>query len=113
MIKTTLKSLALAGLLSSTTACGSLNLVGGADMDAVKTSVQKPANVAVFLWVTEHDEPVTDLELKNFSVSENDQKLAPEDIGLRLLPRAPLTNERVVLLVDISGKPRAELRRAI
>jgi hypothetical protein len=115
MTKTMLKSLALCWLLaSSTIACGgALPLVGGADVEAVATSVQKPANVAVFLKVTEFDEPVTDLELKNFEVTENEQKLSPEEIGLRLLPRATLANERVVLLIDISGKPRAELRRSM
>jgi hypothetical protein len=113
MKKTMLKSLALCWLLSCATACASLPLVGGADMEAVATSVQKPANVAVFLKVTELDEPVTDLELKNFSVTENDQALPAHEIGLRLLPRAPLTIERVVLLIDISGKPRAELRRSL
>ena len=113
MTKTIQKSLALLWLLTSSTACGTLGLVGGTDVDAVATSVQKPANVAVYLKVTEDDDPVTDLELKNFEITENDQALAPEDIGLRLLPRRTLANERVVLLVDISGKPNQELRRSL
>jgi hypothetical protein len=105
------KLLALLALLSNTTGCA--GLLGGTDVEAVATSVQKPANVALYLEVTENDEPVTELELKNFEVRENDQVLAAEEIGLRLLPRGPLTNERVVLLVDISGKPTAELKRSL
>jgi hypothetical protein len=114
MTKSTWKTLALSALCSSVLGCGSLgNLFGGSEVEAVATSVQKPANVAVYLKVTEDDEPVADLELKNFEVSENDQVLAADEIGLRLLPRGPLTNERVVLLVDISGKPSPELKRSL
>jgi hypothetical protein len=69
--------------------------------------------VAVYLKVTEGDDPVTDLELKNFEVSENDQVLSGDEVGLRLIPRWTLANERVVLLVDISGKPSPELRRSL
>lgn len=113
-MKTTWKLLALGALLSSTAGCAAVgNLMSGTDVEAVATSVQKPANVAVYLEITEDDEAVADLELKNFEISENDQVLSAEDIGLTLLPREPLTSERVVLLVDISGKPSPEMKRAM
>jgi hypothetical protein len=112
-MKTILRLLSAGALLGGLSGCGALNLLGGTDVDAVAHSVQKPANVAVYLEVTESDEPVIELDVSNFEVSENDQVLSADDIGLRLLSRAPLTNERVVLLVDISGKPTPELKRTL
>ncbi len=107
------KTIALLLLLFGTPACGAVgNLFGGPRVDALATSVQKPANVAVYLAVSDGDEPVTDLEAQNFAVYENDQLLARDQIDLQLLPRAPYTNERIVLLVDLSGKPSSEQRAA-
>ncbi|HEV8248048.1 MAG TPA: hypothetical protein VGP93_19875 [Polyangiaceae bacterium] len=105
--------LPLALLLALTTGCSAIgNLFGGPDVKAVATSVQKPANVALYLEVTEGDEPVTELENQNFQIYENGQLLAADEIGQRLLPREPVTNERVVVLVDLSGKPKPELRES-
>jgi hypothetical protein len=92
-------------------------LLGGARVEAVATSAQKPSNVAMLVEVTEGSEPVTGLEPKNFRVYENEQELPPDDVKRTLLDRAPVTSERVVLLVDLHGQPsspeRARLVRAV
>jgi hypothetical protein len=94
-------------LALATAAC---SLFGGVSVEALSASAQKPSNVAVYVAVTEHDEPVTGLEAKNFRVYENGELLAPQQIQRVLLPRAPVTSERVMLLVDLSGNPSAEQR---
>jgi hypothetical protein len=92
-------------------------LLGGARVEAVATSAQKPSNVAMLVEVTEGSEPVTHLEPKNFRVYENEQELPPDDVKRTLLDRAPVTSERVVMLVDLHGQPstpeRARLVRAV
>jgi len=92
-------------------------LFGGARVEAVATSAQKPSNVALLLEVTEAGEPVSGLEPKNFKVYENEQELPPDDVKRTLLDRVPVTAERVVLLVELQGAPsspeRARLVRAV
>ena len=94
-------------LAAALPACG---LLGGVRVDAVDTSVQKPANVAAYLAVSAGDEPVTDLEAKNFHVYENGQELDARQIQRTLLSRDAVTHERVLLLVDVSGHPTPEQR---
>jgi hypothetical protein len=92
-------------------------IFGGARVEAVATSVQKPSNVALLLEVTEAGEPVTGLEPQNFKVYENEQELAPDQVKRTLLDRRAVTAERVVLLVDLFGQPssseRSRLVRAV
>lgn len=88
-------------------ACG---LFGGVRVEAVDTSAQKPANVAAYLAVSAGDEPLTDLDAKNFHVYENGQELDPRQIQRMLLARDTVTHERVLLLVDVSGHPTPEQR---
>jgi hypothetical protein len=94
--------------------CG---LLGGVRVEALDTSVQKPANVAAYLGVSAGDEPLTELEAKNFRVYENGQALDARQIQRVLLPREAVTHERVLLLVDVSAHPtpeqRAEYVRAV
>jgi hypothetical protein len=98
-------------------AASGCSLLGGARVEAIATSAQKPSNVAMLVEVTEGSEPVTGLEPKNFRVYENEQELPPEDVKRTLLDRAPVTSEHVVLLVDLHGQPssqeRARLVRAV
>ena len=104
-------------LLVIALAASGCSLLGGARVEAVATSAQKPSNVAMLVEVTEGSEPVTYLEPKNFRVYENEQELPPEDVKRTLLDRAPVTSEHVVLLVDLHGQPsspeRARLVRAV
>jgi len=93
------------------------SLLGGVHVETLGTSTQKPSNVAVYVGVTEGDQPVTELEAKNFRIYENGQALDSRQVERVLLSRALVTHERVLLLVDLSGNPtperRAEYARAI
>jgi hypothetical protein len=86
---------------------GGCAMFGGLDVQTVAASAQKPSNVALYVSVTEGDEPVTDLEPKHFRIYENGQELASHLTERTLLARAPVTDERVLLLVDVSGNPRS------
>jgi hypothetical protein len=92
-------------------------LFGGARVDAVATSAQKPSNVALLLEVTEAGEPVAGLEPQNFKLYENGQELAPDVVKRTLLDRTPVAAERVALLIELHGQPssqeRARLVRAV
>jgi hypothetical protein len=92
-------------------------LLGGSRVEAVATSVQKPSNVALLVEVTEGEEPVAGLEPQNFKLYENGQELAGDVAKRTLLDRAPVTAERVVLVVELHGQPssqeRARLVRAV
>lgn len=93
------------------------SVFGGVHVETLDVSTQKPSNVAFYVSVTEHGEPVTDLEAKSFKVFENGQELSPRLIERTLLPREPVTSERVLLLVDVSQNPspaqRANYEQAI
>jgi hypothetical protein len=99
--------LALAALVATLLpACaGFKDLLGGTNVDAVATSVQKPANVAAYLEITDNDDPVVDLEPKSFRIYEDEKLLSAEEVSQRLLPRDLVANERVVILLDLGAKP--------
>ncbi len=90
---------------------------GGLDVQAVDSSVQKPSNVAVYVAVTDRDEPVTDLDESNFRVFENEQLLEKSQAKLTLLERSKVAVHHVLFLVDLSGDlntaSQAELARGI
>ena len=96
---------------------GACSLLGGVHVETLATSAQKPSNVAVYVGVTEGDQPLTELDAKNFRIYENGQALDPHQVERVLLSRALVTHERVLLLVDLSGNPsrerRAEYVRAV
>jgi hypothetical protein len=94
-------------------ASGGCALLGGARVEAVATSAQKPSNVALLLEVTESGEPVPGLEPKNFKLYENDQVLSPDDAKQTLLDRTPVTAERAVLLIELHGQPSSNERSRI
>jgi hypothetical protein len=93
------------------------SLLGGARVEAVATSVQKPSNVALLVEVTEAGEPVTGLAPENFELYENEQPLSESEVKRALLDRTPVTAERVLLLVELHGAPsspeRARVVRAV
>jgi hypothetical protein len=74
------------------------------------TSADEPANVAIYVGVTENGEPITDLDASSFRVYENDKLLPTSEIKTKLLPRELVTSEHVVLLVDLSGEVTDEER---
>ncbi|HEY3496933.1 MAG TPA: hypothetical protein VGK73_19675 [Polyangiaceae bacterium] len=105
--------LRLAWVLGLAGASAGCSLFGGLEVEALSASAQKPSNVAVYVAVSDGDEPVTGLEQKNFRVYENGQLLSPQQIERVLLPREAVTEERVLLLVDLSGNPDAEQRERL
>jgi hypothetical protein len=92
-------------------------LLGGARVEAVATSVEKPSNVALLVEVNEGDDPVTGLATENFRIYENEQLLSESEVKRALLDRTPVTAERVLLLVELHGAPsspeRARVVRAV
>jgi hypothetical protein len=85
-------------------------LFGGAHVETVASSAQKPSNVALLVEVTEAGEPVAGLESRNFKLYENGQELVPDDVKRTLLDRTPVVADRVVLVVELHGQPSSEER---
>ncbi len=104
-MKPTLVFLPLVALFG--TGCG---LLGGVRVETLDVSAEKPSNVAFYVAVTEQGEPVTDLEPKDFKIYENDQLLSPGQIGRTLLAVDAVTDQRALLLVDLSGNPGVDQR---
>jgi len=99
------------GVLAAAAWCvAGCSVFGGVHVETLDVSAQKPSNVAFYVSVTDHGEPVTDLGAKNFTVYENGQELSSRLIERTLLPREPVTGERVLLLVDVSQNPSAAQR---
>jgi hypothetical protein len=100
-------ALALVALCS-----GGCSVLGGVRVETVAAGSQKPSQVALYVAVTDGDEPVTDLEPKHFHIYENGQELTSLLAERALLPRKAVTEERVLLLIDVSGKPSEFQRNA-
>lgn len=96
--------------LCSAFAAGGCALFGGLRADAVASTAEPPANVAVYLSVRDGKEPITDLSAGNFQLLENGQPLSSTDTGLTLLQRDTVALHRVLLLVDISTAKEAGAR---
>jgi hypothetical protein len=88
------------------------SLFGGVNVENVATGAQRPANVALYVAVSDGDEPVVDLEPKNFQVYENEEPLNADQVQRQLVPRESVTEERVLLLLDLSGNPDVATRAA-
>jgi hypothetical protein len=86
------------------------SVFGGVHVETVDVSTQKPSNVALYVSVTDHGEPVTDLDTKNFRIYENGEELASQLSDRMLQSRDAVTAEHVLLLVDLSGSPNADQR---
>jgi hypothetical protein len=82
-------------------------------VETVGTSVQKPSNVALYVAGTAGGEPATDLEAKNFKIYENGELLSAKQTGRTLVPTTSVTDQRVVLLVDLSHDPPENQRQVI
>jgi len=101
------RALATVAALFFGAGCGAF---GGVRVETVDHGEQKPSNVAVYVSVTDHGEPVTELEAKSFRIYEDGQELSPRVVERTLLPRESVTGERVLLLVDLSGNPSVAQR---
>ncbi|HVU02321.1 MAG TPA: hypothetical protein VHE30_11245 [Polyangiaceae bacterium] len=99
-------TLGLFGLFASLLMPGCM-LFGGVRVEPVATSVQKPSNVAVYMAVSQGQEPALGLSEQSFQVSEDGQPLTAEQSRQVLLPRDMVAVHRALLLVDMSG-PIAE-----
>lgn len=86
------------------------SLFGGVNVENVATGAQRPANVALYVAVSDGDEPILDLEPKNFQIYENEEPLNADQVQRQLLSRESVTEERVLLLLDLSGNPDAGTR---
>ena len=74
----------------------------------VATSVQRPANVAVYVAVTQGDAPVPDLTSASFEIYEDGERLDPTKTHQVLLDPTVAAIHRTVLLIDISDKRGAD-----
>jgi hypothetical protein len=86
---------------------------GGVRLNEVATASGKPSNVATLVSVTQKGEPVTDLGVAAFKLTENGQPLDAESVSLRLLDPAAVTAFHTVLLVDLGHGTAAERRRQL
>jgi hypothetical protein len=84
--------------------------VGTLKVRPLATGADEPANVAIYVGVTDQGEPLTDLDASSFHIYENGELLSPDKIKTTLLPRELVTSEHVVLLVDLSGELSDEQR---
>jgi hypothetical protein len=78
-------------------------LFGGLRVDPVATSVQKPSNVAVYVSVSNGNDPALGLTERSFHIFEDGQELSPKQSQQVLLPRDMVAVHRALLLVDMSG----------
>jgi hypothetical protein len=79
----------------------------------VATASGKPSNVATMVAVTRGGEPVVDLGIAAFTVSENDQSLNAQAVSLRTLDPTTAATFHTVLLVDLSHTTNDERKRQL
>jgi hypothetical protein len=88
----------------------------GVKVRHVSTSVQPPANVALYVAVTQKGEPLTGLTPQSFTLVEDGLELDPAQVQLRLLAKSRAVVHHTVLLLDVSSAQdpaaRAQLARA-
>ena len=59
--------------------------LGGVEVKPVRSSVQKPSNIAIYVSIKDGDQPLTDLDESNFTVFENDKPIDKSQAKLTLL----------------------------
>lgn len=100
----------LAFALFAVSGCAKPAVYGTLKVRALTTSADAPANIAVYVGVTDEGEPLTDLDASAFRVYENEQLVPADEARTTILPRELVTSEHVVLLVDLSGELTEEQR---
>ena len=95
--------------------CAACSLINRVQVEPVATSFQKPSNVAVYVSVTDGNDPVTELQPEAFKIYENEQLLASDDTHQMLLSKELAAYHHTLLLVDMSGQQNADdsLARAV
>ncbi|MDB4979407.1 MAG: hypothetical protein JWM82_159 [Myxococcales bacterium] len=77
---------------------------GGLQVKQVTTVAQPPGNVAAYFSVyTKEGKPVTDLDVPNFKIFENDKLVSEKKAKRALLETKPVEAQYVLVLVDVSG----------
>ncbi|HVZ73845.1 MAG TPA: vWA domain-containing protein [Polyangia bacterium] len=77
---------------------------GGLQVKQVSTVAQAPGNVAAYFSVyTKEGKPVTDLDVPNFKVYENDKLVSEKKAKRALLETKPVEAQYMLVLVDVSG----------
>jgi hypothetical protein len=86
-------------------ACGSGPGSGGSlQVKNVSTVAQPPGNVAAYFTVyTKEGAPITDLDVPNFKIYENDKLISEKKAKRSLLETKPVEAQYVLVLVDVSG----------
>jgi hypothetical protein len=94
----------LAVLLGALGCAGGPGSGGGLQVKQVTTVAQPPGNVAAYFTVyTKTGQPVTDLDVPNFKVFENDKLVSEKKAKRALLETKPVEAQYVLVLVDVSG----------
>ncbi|MBN1608063.1 MAG: hypothetical protein JW940_15625 [Polyangiaceae bacterium] len=92
-------------------------LMGGLDVKGVATAANVPSNVAVYLSVSQDNEPTTGLTAADFTIAEDGMPLDPSTTKQTLLVRDRVAEHRTLLLVDVSAlsneATRQKLSRAV
>src|SRR5688572_26527133 len=87
------------------------------EVKPVRSSVQRPSNVAVYVAIKDGDTRLTDLDESNFAVYENNQLIDKGQARLTLLAPDAAVVHHALLLLDLSGeldqRQRDELERAV
>jgi hypothetical protein len=77
---------------------------GGLQVKQVTAVAQPPGNVAAYFSVyTKEGKPVTDLDVPNFKVFENNKLVSEKKAKRALLETKPVEAQYVLILVDVSG----------
>jgi hypothetical protein len=94
----------LAALSAAGGCAGAPGAGGGLKVKRIATVAQPPANIAAYFSVyTKTGEPVTDLDVPNFKVFENNKPVSEKKAKRALLETKPVEAQYVLVLVDVSG----------
>lgn len=92
---------------------GGCGLFRHLDVQPLASAAQRPANVAVYVAVTDGEAPLTELNAGNFRVYENEQLVPADQAQLTLLDPALVASHLVVLLVDMSAATTPQAKAVI
>jgi len=87
--------------------------LGSIRLAEVATTTGKPSNVATVVSVTQKGQPVADLGIAAFRLSENGQDLDPSAVGLRLLDTSSVAAFHTVLLIDLGHATTEDKKRQL
>jgi hypothetical protein len=98
------KFLVVLGIGFGAFGCAGPGSGGNLQVKDVTTVAQAPGNVAAYFTVyTKEGKPVTDLDVPNFKIYENDKLVSEKKAKRALLETKPVEAQYVLVLVDVSG----------